>query len=361
MADNEDINAYELLEIEPTATEAEIKKAYRQKSLKVHPDRHPNNPQAAQKFHELNTAYELLLDPTRRTALDTKLKAQQAKKLRFASYDNKRKVMMEELEKSEREFKKSRLDAHHEAQRRQQEEEMIKEEGRRLMREKQEAMSKLAEEKGKQKAKEEAPSEAPSAGPLDTTIRLKFSPATYPDLTTSENIAALLKRFGPLDESSIVLSIKPNKKNPSKPPKHATALVPFNKVDGAFAAVLASGRKNRGLDGIEVSWAEGKEPDIVAWLKERGHLGSGRENGGAAASGQDTAASSKAAGSGGAFSSFPDDLSFDPEPIKPPIPAAAAAAASGLDFESLTFMRMRQAERERLEREILEADAQEEA
>lgn len=39
MADNEDINAYELLEIEPTATEAEIKKAYRQKSLKVHPDR----------------------------------------------------------------------------------------------------------------------------------------------------------------------------------------------------------------------------------------------------------------------------------------------------------------------------------
>lgn len=288
----------------------------------------------AQKFHELNSAYELLLDPTRRTALDTKLKAQQAKKLRFASYDNKRKVMMEELEKSEREFKKSRLDAHREAQRRQEEEEMIKEEGRRLMREKQDAMSKLAEEKGKQKAKEEAPSEAPNgksftttgnrslrtlifafpaplpptAGPLDTTIRLKFSPATYPDLTTSENIAALLKRFGPLDESSIVLSIKPNKKNPSKPPKHATALVPFNKVGGAFAAVLASGRKDRGLDGIEVSWAEGKEPDIVAWLKERGHLGSGRENGGAAVSGQDNPTSSKAAGRSGAFSSFPDDL-----------------------------------------------------
>lgn len=140
----------------------------------------------AQKFHELNTAYELLLDPTRRTALDTKLKAQQAKKLRFASYDNKRKVMMEELEKSEREFKKSRLDAHHEAQRRQQEEEMIKEEGRRLMREKQEAMSKLAEEKGKQKAKEEAPSEAPSGRSFTTTgnrcrstLIFALPPSTY--------------------------------------------------------------------------------------------------------------------------------------------------------------------------------------
>ncbi|KAG8909079.1 hypothetical protein FRC01_007147 [Tulasnella sp. 417] len=244
MADNEDINPYELLEIEPTATEAEIKKAYRQKSLKVHPDRHPNNPEAAQKFHELNTAYELLLDPTKRTALDTKLKSQQAKKLRFAAYDNKRKAMMEELEKSEREFKKSRLDAQRE-------------------------------------------------------------------------------------------------------------------VDGAFAAVMGSGRKDHGLEGIEVSWAEGKEPDIVTWLKEKGHLVSGRENGAAAASGQDKPVSSNPSGSGGAFSSFPDDLSFDPEPIKPPLPTAAAAAASGLDFESLTFMRMRQAERERLEREILEAEAQE--
>lgn len=237
--------------------------------------------------------------------------------------------MMEELEKSEREFKKSRVDAQRDAQRRQQEEEMIKEEGRRLMREKQEAMSKLAEEKGKQKAKEEdaeAPSSEwrhtagsrppasslfrffPVAGPLDTTVRLKFSPVNHAELTKSENIAALLRRFGPLDATAIVLSIKPNKKNPSKPPKHATALVPFNKVDGAFAAVLGSSRKDHGLEGIEVSWAEGKEPDIVGWLKEKGHLASGTENGPGTASGQDKRVSSNPAGSGGGFSSFPDDL-----------------------------------------------------
>lgn len=48
MADNEDVNPYELLEIEPTVTEAEIKKAYRQKSLKVHPDRVSNRFRQAQ-------------------------------------------------------------------------------------------------------------------------------------------------------------------------------------------------------------------------------------------------------------------------------------------------------------------------
>ena len=39
-------NAYELLGLEGEASEAQVKTAYRQRSLKVHPDRHPNNPEA---------------------------------------------------------------------------------------------------------------------------------------------------------------------------------------------------------------------------------------------------------------------------------------------------------------------------
>ena len=38
---------------------------------------------------------------------------------------------------------------------------------------------------------------------------------------------------------------------------------------------------------------------------------------------------------------------------------ASTQSISGLDYESLTLMRLRQAERERLEREILEQEAQE--
>ena len=41
--------------------------------------------------------------------------------------------------------------------------------------------------------------------------------------------------------------------------------------------------------------------------------------------------------------------------------SSAAPSAPGLDFESLTLMRLRQAERERLEREIREAEAAEES
>ena len=107
---------------------------------------------------------------------------------------------------------------------------------------------------------------------LDTTVKLKFSLKTHPSLTSAESIAALLSRFGATDIDSIVLSIKPTKKQPDKPPKYGTALVPFKQIGNAFAAVCASGRKELGLDGVEIAWVGGKEPAILGWLKKMGKL-----------------------------------------------------------------------------------------
>jgi len=107
---------------------------------------------------------------------------------------------------------------------------------------------------------------------LDTTVKIKFSLKTYPSLTSAESVATLLSRFGATDIDSIVLSIKPTKKQPDRPPKYGTALVPFKQIGNAFAAVCASGRKELGLDGVEISWVGGKEPAILGWLKKMGKL-----------------------------------------------------------------------------------------
>ena len=61
---------YDVLGIPKTATDAEIKKAYRQAALKFHPDRNPNNPTAAERFREAAEAYETLGDPERRKIYD---------------------------------------------------------------------------------------------------------------------------------------------------------------------------------------------------------------------------------------------------------------------------------------------------
>jgi DnaJ family protein C protein 17 len=162
-------NAYELLELTIEATEADIRRAYRQRSLKLHPDKvcpfasrwretHAELTAAfrtritlmhvralvsnicekllkrrlARLFHELRQGYELLLDPLRRMALDAKMRLAAAKKERYKSYDVKRKAMFADLEEREAAFKRNRAEKDQKERTRWTENERIKEEGRKM-------------------------------------------------------------------------------------------------------------------------------------------------------------------------------------------------------------------------------------
>lgn len=64
------IDYYTTLGLQKTATQDEIKKAYRKLARKYHPDLNPNNEEAAQKFKELNEANEVLSDSEKRKKYD---------------------------------------------------------------------------------------------------------------------------------------------------------------------------------------------------------------------------------------------------------------------------------------------------
>lgn len=61
---------YDILGVGKTATEDEIKSAYRKLAKKYHPDLNPNDKQAAEKFKECSEAYEVLSDKTKRERFD---------------------------------------------------------------------------------------------------------------------------------------------------------------------------------------------------------------------------------------------------------------------------------------------------
>jgi len=61
---------YTLLGVSRTATEADIKKAYRKLAKELHPDRNKDNPKAAEKFSQVTSAYDLLSDKDKRARFD---------------------------------------------------------------------------------------------------------------------------------------------------------------------------------------------------------------------------------------------------------------------------------------------------
>jgi len=103
MADDLDkLELYVILDVAEDASEKDILKAYRKKALKCHPDKNPDNPKAAEEFHLLSRALEVLTDEAARKAYDNVLKARRAAAERHKALDEKRKKFKEDLESKEK-------------------------------------------------------------------------------------------------------------------------------------------------------------------------------------------------------------------------------------------------------------------
>lgn len=224
------IDLYGLIGVEISATQSEIRKAYRKKALACHPDKNPDNPKAAELFHELANALEILSDESARAAYDRLLGAKKAAALRHAELDSKRRKLIEDLERREKEASSQSQARRHgyKAEKSPEEEfkdemERLRKEGSRWLEEEQELMRKqLAEDR--LKAQE-------SSSQWDSTqhrIKIKWKAEKNDDANggyNETNLRNFLKKYG--DIVALLISGK----------KKGSAVVEFKTQDAAEMAV----------------------------------------------------------------------------------------------------------------------------
>ncbi|XP_059514318.1 dnaJ homolog subfamily C member 17 isoform X3 [Myotis daubentonii] len=260
------MDLYALLGIEEKAADKEVKKAYRQKALSCHPDKNPDNPRAAELFHQLSQALEVLTDAAARAAYDKIRKAKKQAAERTQKLDERRKKVKLDLEAREQQAQ-AQAQAEEEEESRstrtlEQEIERLREEGSRQLEKQQRLMQEQIRQEREQRLRGKA--ENPEG---KGTPKLKVSPEGIhgsPHAASSQQeqlkwkcredgskggysrdvLLQLLQKYG--EVLNLVLSSK----------KAGTAVVEFATIKAAELAV----QNEVGLvdNPLKISWLEGR-------------------------------------------------------------------------------------------------------
>uniref|UniRef100_A0A8C6CYN2 DnaJ homolog subfamily C member 17 n=1 Tax=Moschus moschiferus TaxID=68415 RepID=A0A8C6CYN2_MOSMO len=239
------MDLYALLGIEEKAEDKEVKKAYRQKALSCHPDKNPDNPRAAELFHQLSQALEVLTDAAARAAYDKVRKAKKQAAERTQKLDERRKKVKLDLEARERQAQALGSEEEEEsgsARTLEQEIERLREEGSRQLEEQQ----RLIREQMRQEQEQRLRGMAENSENKETPkLKLKWKSKKEAESQGGYSRDVLLRLFQKYGEVlNLVLSSK----------KAGTAVVEFATVKAAVSALWGfGGHSSPAIPGEELN------------------------------------------------------------------------------------------------------------
>lgn len=227
-----DTDLYGLLGVEIDADQKQIRKAYRRKALTCHPDKNPDNPKAAELFHTLSQALEVLTDASARAAYNRVLNAKKAAAIRHQQLDSKRKKLIEDLNRREQEANSATARRQtYSTETKSPEEQLIEEitrlrkEGSRLLAEEQKLMQKQLHEERAAKLSNATPSEWDSS---QHRIKIKWK-MDKNDAVNGDYSEPILRKFLQKYGEIVALVVSPKKRG--------SALVEFRAQDAGEMAI----------------------------------------------------------------------------------------------------------------------------
>ncbi|PUU74933.1 hypothetical protein B9Z19DRAFT_1116680 [Tuber borchii] len=237
-------------------TPALLRKLYREAALKWHPDKN-SSPEAVELFRLLPIARDVLSDPATRVAYDNARNARLARKRRNEAFDVNRKRMQEELESREREAKRARTGGEDAEAQRSQLLEKLRAEGAALIRKYEEAAGEEEEKEDNfmvdgDGEKEGGESNGKSRfSEIDRTLRVRWKRKGNQHID-EQHLCSVFSKYGAI-QYCVVPLIKPGKEKKLK-----SALIVFTSIVAAHTAI----HDTLDLAFKDLVWASGKEPDI---------------------------------------------------------------------------------------------------
>ncbi|MCJ1337906.1 hypothetical protein MMC09_003190 [Bachmanniomyces sp. S44760] len=380
---------YTLLGVTFETSQRDIDRAWRKTALKYHPDKVGNDPVAREKFHLAQIGYDILSSPAIKVLYDNARTARIQKQRQNELFEGKRRKMKEDLEAREQGVKRGRDEEEGDEEKFERELRRLAEDGKRRRKEREEMLKKdvLQEQ---MMAGESVSIDAAAIGPdqhngsinsklepagvseIDRTVKVRWPREGTGNSMDKDQLKDLFSKFGKI-ENVFLLKDKKQKVGAKREKKVvATGVIIFESVVGAHAAV-EDFKKELGVpwEIIDfVYWAANKEPDFVSGhaVREDSIPGSTpvtpvRTGGGAAFSWQDgdagsspQSASSKVGGPG--LRQVPSFASFSSAAFHTPngSPSGKNGSAGSPSLEEITMIRLKNAEKKRLEAEIQRQD-----